>query len=247
MNPSRRRVLVLIRLRILLLLVVGSAYAHIPLTPAIVDDAMEAIEQAQAIADRETEAAKKATAIYDLAIKATGLMALLNQEVQLHGTDQQGLLDEAVTRAAALDVDITWSEDHQRYFYTGSAFRRYLELVPEGIDAANSRYHLLETGFYLGDAGDREELAARAAMAGDYLRRYPEFANAGRVAMFLAIDYRDLWRLCHAMEDQTCADHYARLNRAHLEEVAARHANGKTEELARTLLQRFEAELAAAD
>jgi hypothetical protein len=35
-------------------------------------------------------------------------------------------------------------------------------------------------------------------MESDFLRRYPEFSNAGRVVMFLAIDYRDLWRLCRA-------------------------------------------------
>ncbi len=158
--------------------------------------------------------------------------------------DQQSLLDEAVSRAAGLGVEIAWSEDHQRYFYMGSAYRRYLELVPEGLNAANSRYHLIETGFYRGNAENREELAARTAIESDFLRRYPKFGNAGRVAMFLAIDYRDLWRTCRATDDHECADRYAKLNRDHLEAVSARYADGKTGELARALLQRFEAEIA---
>ena len=232
------------RIALLLLLAIGGAYAHIPLTPAILNDAFEELEQAQAAADRETGKTEKAAAIYDFAIKATDLMTLLNQEIQLHGKEQQELLDEAVAVAAELGIEITWSEAHQRYFYTGNAYRQYLELVPDGINAANSRYHLIETGFYRGDAENREELETRAAMESDFLRRFPEYGNAGRVAMFLAIDYRDLWRLCHATEDRECADRYAQRNREHLAAIADRYADGKTGEMARTLLQRFEAEIA---
>ena len=231
-------------IRILLLFVVGSAHAHIPLSPAILDDAIEDIEQAQATVDAETETAKKAAAIYALAISANSLMTLLNQEIQLYGMDQQYLLDEGIARAAGLGIEITWSEDHQRYFYTGGAYRRYLELMPDGLYAANSRYHLIETGFYRGNAENREDLVARTAMESDFLHRYPEFGNAGRVAMFLGIDYRDLWRTCRAADDFECMDRYAKLNRDHLAAVSDRYADSKTGELARTLLQRFEAEVA---
>ncbi len=243
MNSPRLRVTLLTQFGILLLLVVGSVHAHIPLSPAILDDAFEGLQLAQAAADAETKTAKKADATYDFAMKATGLMTLLNQEIQLHGMDQQSLLDEAVSRAAGLGIELTWSEDHQRYFYAGGAYRRYLEAMPDGLNAANSRYHLIETGFYRGNAGNREELAAQAALESDFLRRYPEFGNAGRVAMFLAIDYRDLWRVCHATNERECADRYAKLNRNHLAAVSAHYADGKTGELARTLLQRFEAEI----
>jgi hypothetical protein len=116
--------------------------------------------------------------------------------------------------------------------------------MPDGLYAANSRYHLIETGFYRGNAENREDLVARAAMESDFLHRYPEFGNAGRVAMFLGIDYRDLWRLCRAADDFECMDRYAKLNRDHLEAVSAHYADSRTGELARTLLQRFEAEVA---
>ncbi|MCH8059236.1 MAG: hypothetical protein IIA11_02130 [Proteobacteria bacterium] len=243
MNSPRLRVTILTH-GILLLLVVGSAHAHIPLSPAILDVALDDIEQAQVTVNGENETAALAAAIYDLALKATGLMMLLNQEIQLHGTDQQSLLDAAVSGAAGLGIEITWSEDHQRYFYTGGAYHRYLELMPDGLNAANSRYHLIETGFYRGNAGNREELAARTIIESDFLRRYPEFGNAGRVAMFLAIDYRDIWRVCHTADDRQCAEQYAQLNRDHLAAVSARYADDTIGKLARTQLQRFEAEIA---
>ncbi len=81
MNSPRLRVTLLTQFGILLLLVVGSVHAHIPLSPAILDDAFEGLQLAQAAADAETKTAKKADATYDFAMKATGLMTLLNQEI----------------------------------------------------------------------------------------------------------------------------------------------------------------------
>lgn len=244
MKLSRPGTGIFVRIATLWLLAAGGAQAHIPLTPDILNDAFAEIAKAQIRANTAQDSAQKATAIYAVAVDATDLMAMLNQEVTLHGRGQQELLDEAVAVAAEHGIDIRWSEDHQRYFYTGEAYRQYLQLVPDGVEATNSRYHLIETGFYLGDSANREEMAARAEMESDFLRRYPEFGDAGRVAMFLAIDYRDLWRVCQAAADVECADRYARLNRDHLKAVAKRYKDEKTGELAGTLLQRFEAEIA---
>jgi hypothetical protein len=229
-----------------LLLGTGSAWAHIPLTPTILNDTLIEIEQAQEMVQTATEPAGKASALYAVATSANELMTMLNQEVQLHGFEQRDLLDAAAARALQLGAEITWSEDHERYFYTGDAYRLYLTLVPEGVEAAISRYHLIETGFYTGNNESREDMAARAATERDFLQRYPAFGDAGRVAMFLAIDYRDLWRICHATGDRECADAYVELNREHLNAVSARYAEDRTGELARTLLERFEAELANA-
>jgi hypothetical protein len=229
---------------ILLLLVVGSASAHIPLSPAILDDAFEDIGAAQAAIDTATNTTAKATAIYDFASQASGLVTLLNQEIQLHGTDQVELLYAAVVRAAENSIEIVWSDDHESYFYLGGAYRQYLEVAPDGLNAVNSRYHLIETAFYLGDTENHEELAAQAAMQSDFLQRHSEFGNAGRVAMFLAISYRDLWRLCDVTGDDECADRYAILNRDHLKATSARYADDTVGNLARVQLQRFEAEIA---
>ena len=76
-----------------------------------------------------------ADALFALGEEANALALLMSREVAAHGQQQQGLLELALTRTSALGVDITWSSGHQRYFYDGAAFRRYLELAPESPDA----------------------------------------------------------------------------------------------------------------
>ncbi len=229
-----------------LVLATPVALAHIPLTQSIVDDAFREIAAARtAIAEAKNDDAK-AAAVYELAIEATKLMDLLNQEIRLHGTEQLDLLHDTVITATSRGIEIIWSQDHERYFYTGAAYADYLGLQPEGLNAANSLFHLIETGFYLGDPGDRNGLLERVALERDYLERFPGIGDSGEVAMFLAIDYRDLWRLCRKAEDIACTDRYAALNREHLEATIA----GKDErasKLARSFLTRFEAEVASAD
>ena len=83
---------------LLLLAVVGSAHAHIPLTPEILNDALDELEDAQAKAETEKNKSKQAAAIYDIALTANGLMNLLNEEVQLQGFSQQSLLDWELPR-----------------------------------------------------------------------------------------------------------------------------------------------------
>lgn len=244
-NPALRGGVALSLLRLLILLLAfGSAQAHIPLSPDILNDAFEELERARDAADTEATKAAQAEAIYNTALAATELMNLLNQEVQLHGFEQQQLLDEAISVAATLGVEITWSEKHERYFYAGNAYQRYLDVQPNGINAANSRYYLIETGFYLGSTEDRDAIVTRATIENQFLQRYPEFGNAGRVAMFLAIDYRDLWRICNAKKQRECADQYAKLNRDHLAAISVSFEGSRTADLARTFLQRFEAEIA---
>lgn len=227
------------------LLAAGAALAHIPLTPAIVDDAFEEIAEARAAAETAGDADARAAAYYELAVASTKLMELLNQEFRLHGTEQLDLLHDTVVTAMSRGVEIIWSPAHERYFYKGTAFRQYLELRPGGVNAANSLYHLIETGFYLGDPADQSSLLERVEMARDFLTRFPGVGPAGDVAMFLAIDYRDLWRLCNETKDDECADRYVVLNREHLAATIA-GKNERASKLARSFLARFESEIAGA-
>ena len=229
---------------LLLLAVVSSAHAHIPLSSEILNDAFDELEEAQTTAKTEKNKSKQAAAIYDVALTANLLMSLLNEEVQLQGFSQQSLLDWATATAADLGVKISWSEKHERYFYAGKAFRRYLDVMPEGLNATNSHYHLIETSFYLGGAENRESMMARASIENEFLQRYPNFGNAGRVAMFLSIDYRDIWRSCKAANEPGCANQYAKLNRDHLTAISVDYNGTRTAELARTMLHRFEKEFA---
>ncbi len=119
--------------------------------------------------------------------------------------------------------------------------------MPRGLEAAKSLYHLVETGFYLGSAEDRDELEDRVRLERDFLQQYPNVGTTAQVAMFLAIDSRDLYRLCRAKADADCAERYANLHRDHLVATAERYAGQKTGEMAATLLERFEAELSGAE
>ena len=228
-----------------LLFAASAALAHIPLTQAIVDDAFEEIAAARAAVEDAADDDARAAAFYELGVESTKLMDLLNQELRLHGTEQLDLLHDTVITAASRDIGIIWSPAHERYFYTGAAYRQYLDLRPGGPNAANSLFHLIETGFYLGDPTDRSALLERVEMERDFLERFRDVGSAGDVAMFLAIDYRDLWRLCNETEDTECADRYAALNREHLEGTIA-GKNERASKLARSFLARFESEIAGA-
>ena len=231
---------------LILWLAATAAGAHIPLTSAIVGDAFDEIAAAEAaLAAAESETGEAAAA-YALAVAADKLTDLLNQELALHGTEQQELIDAAVAHAAERGITIAWSDSHERYFYVGDAYRRHLALAGDSLEAANSRFHLIETGFYLGDPGDRAGLAQRIDMEREYLARFPTLGTAGRVAMFLAVDYRDLWRLCNAAGDAHCASETAGALRAHLQTTIRQFGEEKTSELARSFLERFDAERAAA-
>lgn len=232
--------------RFSLLLVAIPAFAHVWLSPEIVDGSMADLQKLQreiAATENETE---QAAAWFEFATTASELTGLMNEEVAAHGMEQGRLLDEAVARAGELGADIVWSEEHKRYFYLGQAYAKYLDLAPDGLHAVDSRYHLIGIDFYQGDASDLDALAARAADKRDFLQRYPSFGDADRVAIYLAVDYRDLWRLCNAQDDGDCADRYTQLLRQHLAWVAGHFTNGKTADLAREFLRRFDEEVAAA-
>ncbi|MDX1499017.1 MAG: hypothetical protein R3176_03915 [Woeseiaceae bacterium] len=230
---------------LILLFATTAASAHIPLTSAIVGDAFDEIAAAEAAVAAAESEQEKAAAVYALGVAAGKLTDLLNQEIALHGTEQQELIDAAVAHAGERGITITWSDAHERYFYAGDAFRRHVALAGDSLEAANSRFHLIETGFYLGDPGDRAGLTQRIDMEREYLARFPTLGNAGRVAMFLAVDYRDLWRLCVAAGDADCASGTAARLRAHLEWTIEQFSNERTSGLARSFLERFDAERAA--
>lgn len=229
-----------------LLLITLPALAHVWLSPDIVDGSVADLQKLQKTIAATEDDGEKATAWFEFAGAASELTSLMNEEVTAHGMEQRRLLEEAVARAGELGANIVWSEDHKRYFYLGEAYRKYLALAPEGLHAVDSRYHLIGIDFYQGDSKDLATLAARAADKRDFLERYPAFGDADRVAIYLAVDYRDLWRLCTKQDSCDSAEKYAELLREHLAWVAGHFTGGKTADLAREFLRRFEEEAAAA-
>lgn len=220
-----------------------NAGAHLFLTSETLDDALAQIgEWHSAIGDLDGGATTHEP-LYRLGLAAWELAELMNEEVRTHGLGQASLMTEGIERAQAFGVSIAWSEDHQRFFYDGNAFRRYLKLAPDGRFAADSNYRLIELDFYLGPSDDIHALEEKARNKREFLDAYPDFPAQARVSIFLGIDYRDLYRLCLERDDADCKKRYGQLAIAQFGQVASEHANSDSSELAKRLLERTKSEL----
>lgn len=220
-----------------------NAGAHLFLTAETLDGALERIAEWHAAAGEQDDEAVQNEALYQLGEAAWELTALMNEEVRAHGLGQQALMTEGIERARAFGLDIAWSEDHQRFFYDGEAYRRYLSRAPDGPFAAESRYRLIELDFYLGVSKSIEALEAKAASKREFLEEYPDFHARARVGIFLGIDYRDLYRLCLERDDTDCEDEYAPLAVEQFRKVATAHADSDSGEVARRLMTRTQHEI----
>lgn len=224
------------------LLAALDAGAHEFLTRETLDDAIERIRDIER--SGSDGKASSVDEVYRLGNAAEALASLINEDVRAHGLDQQELIFGGLDRAAALGVDIEWSSQHKRFFYDGDAWHRYIELAPEGPFAAESRYRLIERNFYLAPADTIDYLQESAAAKGRFLDDYPDFREAARVALFLGIDYRDLYRLCLEQPDATCESEYASRATEQFGQIAGRYAGTDTAEIAERFLARLEGELA---
>lgn len=229
----------------LLLCISVVANAHIFLTPQSLDDAIAGIVEAQSALDGAPVGSSSEEPTFRLGEAATELTALMNQEIRAHGRQQDALLAAAVNRASAAGVEIAWSDDHQRYFYDGAAFERYLAISPNGRHSASSRFRLIELDFYLGDSETVPALERRVVEKADFLAQFPGYHEAARVALFLAVDYRDIWRLCRAQGDAECASTYLRRAVEQLHSVSRTYVDSDNGEIAGRLLERLQTEAAA--
>jgi hypothetical protein len=221
-----------------------AARADVVLTAGNLNSALKAMQRIHLrLADAAAEPSH-ADALFALGEEASDLALLMSREVAAHGQQQQGLLELARNRASALGVDIAWSSGHQRYFYDGAAFRRSLELAPDGRHAADSSFRILWHDFYHSAADDQAALLAAAARKQEFLRRFPDSGDAAEAGLMLGIDYRDLWRDCRDRGAGDCEGRYRELTRGQLGRVAEQHAGTDRAGIAARLLQRFEAELA---
>lgn len=183
------------------------------------------------------------SAIFALGIEATTLAGLLSREVAAHGEQDILLVDTTVRGAAEVDVVIHWSGEHQRYYYDGAAFRRYLELAPSGSHAADCWFRIIEKSFYFSEELDRDSLAFAAAQKQDFLTNYPSYEKADMIGIYLSIDYRDLWRGCRETGDRECAARYLDLAQETLQGIASDYSDMNSGDIAARMLLRVEKEM----
>jgi hypothetical protein len=185
----------------------------------------------------------RADALFEQGRESDALTALLNDEVAGHGMQEKALIDLALARTAEIGVAIAFDAEKKKFFYDGAAFRRYVQAVPRGARAAEASFWLVENEFYQSRPSDPVALRAAAERKKEFLRRFPRFVLAADVGVFLAIDYRDLYRHYQAAGDTANRDRFRALARAQYAGVARRFKGTEQGKIAEEMGRRFEAEV----
>jgi len=222
--------------------VVGGLWADVILSAEGLSTALKKMERLQQqIA--EGPAKERDAALFQLGIEGHTLATLLNDEVAAHGSQEKGLIDLGLKRARETGVEIAYNKEKQQFFYDGAAFERYLSEFPRGERAPEAAFWLLENEFYQSSPQAPEALVAASENKKAFLRRYPRFAAAADVNVFLAIDYRDLYRYHRSKGDAAQRDRFRELARAQFKSVVKRFPGTEPAKIADEILRRFEAEL----
>lgn len=209
------------------------------------DNLNEALKQMQRYRQQmeNAEPATRADALYHTGVLAKDLAAVLSEEVALYDSQQGGLIQLALDRSRELDVNIDWVADKKRFIYDGNAFKEYGKLAPAGTYAGDSAYFLLETEFVLVAPDDPAALQQAAEHKKEYLQQFAKHDRAAEVALLLAIDYRDLWRLSRAAGNTDTELRYRDQTRNQFRYVIENYPGGRQAKIASGLQTRFEAEL----
>ena len=192
---------------------------------------------------RQTDAgAAHAEALFQLGSEADSLASLMNLEVESHGMQERELLDLALDRTKELGIAVTYNRDKKKFFYDGAAFAEYLKEAPRGTHAAAAEFKLLSYRFYRSSATDIVALTAAAAETKGFLARFPRFAAAAEVRLYLAVDYRDLHRRSLERHDRAGAEKWRRLARAECRRIEKQFPYTEQADAARQLLQTLRVE-----
>lgn len=189
-------------------------------------------------------AAQRPELVFQLGVAADALASLLTDELVAHGLQERQLLELAQKRTREMGVSIGWQVEKKRFFYDGEAFRTYLSLAPRGPNAAAAEFWQLETEFYQASGEDPDPRAILPALERKkaFLTKYPKFPLAPDVGVFIAIDYRDLYRHYAGKGDAGRAARYRKLARDQFARVAAAYPGHDQGKIAAEMLRRLEAE-----
>lgn len=212
------------------------------------DDLNTTLKEMQRLKQKmDTDTAARPDALFQTGILARDLAATLSEEVALYDAQQGGLIQLALDRTAELGVQIDWVGEKKRFLYDSAAFREYLQLAPSGPHAAESAYEMLETEFVGINPENPAALQKAAQHKLDYLQQYADAKKAAEVALLLAIDYRDIWRLYKAAADAANEKQYREMTLAQFRKVSETYAGARQAKIAAGLQSRFEAELQNGD
>jgi hypothetical protein len=215
-------------------LVAASAEADVIMSAAGLNASLKTMERLK----RQTDAgAARLDALFQLGTEADSLASLMNFEVESHGMQERELLDLALDRTKELGIAVTYNRDKKKFFYDGAAFAEYLKEAPRGTHAAAAEFKLLSYRFYQSPATDMVALTAAADETKGFLARYPRFAAAAEVRLYLAVDYRDLHRRSLERHDSAGAEKWRRLARAECLRIERQFPHTEQADAARQLLK----------
>lgn len=185
----------------------------------------------------------RAAAVFQLGTEADALAALINNEVAAHGSQEKLLIDLAVSRTAALGVNIAHNDEKKKFFYDNAAFREYLTLMPGGPRAADAEFKLLEGDFFQMKQDNVDAVHASSGRKAAFLRRFPRHARSSDVSLMLSIDYRDLFRHFETRGDTANSGRYLALTRKQLAATSTKYRDTEEATIAAEILRRLNAEL----
>jgi hypothetical protein len=217
------------------------ARADVIMTPAGLNATlkkMERLKQEAALGP----AAHQADAIFELGAESDGLAALINDEIASHGMEQRALIDLALSRTKELGISIAYDREKKKFFYDGAAFQQYLKAAPRGPRAADAEFTLLSYQFYKSTGTDVQALLAGAEAKKRFLARYPKFKANAELSLYLAVDYRDVYRRYREAGDAAAAEKYRLLTRAEYQRILRQYPGTEQGSSARQLLRRFDEE-----
>jgi hypothetical protein len=219
-----------------------SAHADIILSASILNTTLKSLERLKQQAASGTDA-QRSDAIFQTGIEADRLASLINDEIASHGMQERELIELAVSRSKELGISIGYNREKKKFFYDGAAFREYLKTAPKGSRAADAEFMLLSYQFYQSPGTDMQSVAASAEAKKRFLAQYPKFKGNAEVRLYLAIDYRDLYRLSRDAKDPASTEKYRRLTRESYQALIRQYPGTEQAEAARGLLRRFDDEL----
>ncbi len=187
--------------------------------------------------------AQSTQALFQIGVEADGLASLINDEIASHGMQERELIDLALSRTGESGILISYNREKKKFFYDGAAFRQYLQAAPAGPHAADAEFVLLSYQFYQSTGTDMQALAAGAEAKQHFRARYPKFKGNAELGLYLAIDYRDLYRHYRDAHDAANAERYRLLTRAEYQRITRQYSGTEQASSARQLLRRFDEEV----
>ncbi|MGK0297047.1 MAG: hypothetical protein ACI9XC_000648 [Gammaproteobacteria bacterium] len=227
---------------LVILLFIGNSQADILLTSENLNTSLKQMQRLQ-LQLQENGNQTNTDEYYQLGATASALAKLLTAEVIGHGAEQESLINLALQRSAEMDVKIRWFGRLKRFFYNGDAYEQYLENSTNGEHVADSTFQLLEMDYYLSEATGTDSLAASILKMEIFLERYPDFEQISEVELYLAINYRDLWRQYRDNEKIETVNKQVEKTQQQFEYIIGKYQGKDKGDIAKRLLDRFLADV----